>query len=188
MRVYIVDDDPQIRKALSRWFNLNGFQSESYSSAESCLEQLCTSYIPACVVLDLRMGKMSGLALQQHLIKLAPHWPIIFLSGHGQISTAIEAVKQGAMEFLEKPVDNQLLLKVVSSALERSESLVNLIQDKDKLTSREREIVDFLAFGFSSKEIASELDLSVKTVEYHRYNIKSKINLSAFKRNLISIR
>jgi len=188
MTVFVVDDDLQIRKAMSRWFALNNLKGECYSSAEAFLNQVRPNFLPACIILDLRMGGMSGLELQRHLKELMPHWPIIFLSGHGQVHVAVEALKQGAMDFLEKPVDSDSLSKVVTAALERSKCLVSLAQSRSKLTERECEILDILAFGFSSKDIASKLGISVKTVEYHRYNIKSKIELSSYKRSVLAVR
>ncbi len=188
MTVFVVDDDLEIRKAMSRWLTLNNLKGECYSSAEVFLNQVRPNFLPACIILDLRMKGMSGLELQYHLKELMPYWPIIFLSGHGQVHSAVEAVKRGAMDFLEKPVDNYSLLKVVTVALDRSKHLISLAQDRAKLTERECEILDLLAFGFSSKDIASELGISVKTVEYHRYNMKSKIELSPYKRSLLAIR
>ncbi|WP_260261460.1 response regulator transcription factor [Vibrio intestinalis] len=188
MTVFVVDDDLQIRKAMSRWFVLNNLKGECYSSAEAFLSQVKPNFLPGCIILDLRMEGMSGLELQRCLKERMPHWPIIFLSGHGQVHIAVEAVKQGAMDFLEKPVNNCSLLKVVTDALERSKCLVSLAEDRAKLTGRECETLDLLMFGFSSKDIASELDISVKTVEYHRYNIKSKIELGSYKRSVLAVR
>lgn len=185
MTIFVVDDDPQIRKAMSRWLAINNLKSECYPSAEAFLAQVKPSFEPACIILDLRMEGMSGLELQQQLKQSVPYWPIIFLSGHGQIHVAIEAVKQGAMDFIEKPVDNDSLLKMVNLGLIQSKLLVSLAQNRSQLTTRECEILDLLAYGFSSKEIATQLNLAVKTVQYHRSHIKSKINLTTYKRNLL---
>lgn len=188
MSVFVVDDDEQIRKAMTRWLTINGLKGDCYSCAEDFLARVKPALVPACIILDLRMPGMSGLALQQQLNTLVPHWPVIFLTGHGEVHVAVEAVKHGAIDFLEKPIDSHLLTSTVGAALSRSEVLVTLALERAKLTSRECEIVDWLAHGFSSKEIASELDLSVKTVEYHRYNIKAKISLSHYKKALMAAR
>ena len=188
MTVYFIDDDPQLLKAIGRLFDFHKIKARGFSSAEDFMDKIKVVYQPACIVLDLRMSGMSGLELQHQLKDQMPHWPIIFLTGHGQVHIAVEAVKQGAMDFLEKPVDTEVLLKTIAIAMRRSESLVEFYLERQKLTEREYEIADWLAFGFSSKEIAGELNLSSKTVEYHRYNIKSKIDLSSFKKNLKTIR
>ncbi|WP_434996454.1 response regulator transcription factor [Vibrio scophthalmi] len=188
MTVYFVDDDPLLLKAIGRLLDFHKIKAQGFSSAEEFLDNIKVLYKPGCILIDLRMPGMSGLELQHKLKDQMPHWPIIFLTGHGQVHIAVEAVKQGAMDFLEKPIDNHVLLQTISTAIKRSESLVEFYLERQKLTEREFEIADWLAFGFSSKEIANELNLSSKTVEYHRSNIKSKIDLNTFKRNLKTIR
>ncbi|KAB2823590.1 MULTISPECIES: response regulator transcription factor [Aliivibrio] len=184
MTVYFIDDDPLLLKAMTRLFLINNLNCKGFSSATAFLESIKVTYEPACIILDLRMPEMSGLELQNKLDEIMPHWPIIFLTGHSQVHIVVEAIKKGAIDFLEKPIDNHILLETINTALTRSGSLIEFYQERHKLTKRECVIADWLAFGFSSKEIAIELNLAIKTVEYHRANIKSKIDLSLFKKNL----
>ncbi|WP_413112348.1 response regulator transcription factor [Thaumasiovibrio sp. DFM-14] len=186
--VYVIDDDIDLLKTLGRWLSLNNIKACCFDSAEAFIERVEPNSNPACIVLDLRMQGMSGLELQRKIKTTMAHWPIIFLTGHGKVSVAVDAVKKGAFDFLEKPVDNSVLLSTIQAALLDSQTRVALQLEDQKLTKRERQIVDWLAFGFSSKEIAGELNLSVKTVEYHRANINGKINLQSFKKNLMQVR
>jgi FixJ family two-component response regulator len=171
--VYIVDDDEHLCAALSSVIGKFHLKTSIYHTAEEFLVALPLSNI-GCILLDIRMGKMSGLELQQELTNKGCQLPIIFLTGHATIRMAVQAVKLGAFEFLEKPFDNDRLVKLVQSAINQSRKTDKAAHKLDVLTNGEREIFDKLVQGKTNKEIANENGLSIRTVEFHRRNIKDK--------------
>ncbi len=179
--VHIIDDDNTLRKALTNLFKLEEMPVRSYESAEQFIETVDINFAPACIILDLRMQGMSGIELQKIIKVNCSHWPIIFLTGHGQIHTAVEAMKSGAVEFLEKPVDNDVLISAVQRAISQSEKLAYRAKARSLLTPREKEILDCMEYGTSIKEIATQLDISEKTVEFHRANVTKKVNVKKYK-------
>lgn len=179
--VYIVDDDAEMRSALSRMVRLAGMRAESFASA---LEFLAAdrSGRPGCLLLDVRMPCMSGLELQQRLKQEKIDIPIIFLTGYGSVMDAVEAMKLGALDFIEKPFDNEILLERVKNAiqldamarLERCrQSMIG--QRIASLTPREREVMGMLADGKPNRLIAELLGVNVRTVETHRANVMAKM-------------
>lgn len=188
MNIYIIDDDQQLQRSLSTLFQLNQFKVYTFSSAEEFLDNVEPKLEVGCIILDLRMEKMSGLELQSHIATTLSYWPIIFLSGHGKIHTAVTAIKNGAYQFLEKPVDNHTLLNCATQAIKQSKRLVAIAQQKSQLTVRELQIAERIMQGLTSKEIARELELSIKTVEYHRANINRKTDLKALRQKIMLLR
>jgi FixJ family two-component response regulator len=181
-RVYLVDDDDAVRDAVQMLLVSRGFQVWAFSSAEGFLEQ-CDPDDSGCLVLDIRMPGMSGLKLQEILGTKAIRLPIIFMTAHGDIPMAVEAVKRGASDFIEKPFEEERLLQAVGKAI-RSDAEMRTrrkqsASDEARLASlsdREREVLDRVLSGAPSKAIANELEISVKTVEFHRARIMSKLN------------
>ncbi len=176
--VYIVDNDKQLCSVMSEIFDKFSLKSTSYHSAEDFIAAFPLSEI-GCILLDMRMGKMSGLELQQDLISKGCQLPVIFLTGHGSVRTAVQALKLGAFEFLEKPFDNDGLVALVQSAINQSRKAYNKVHLLKVLTNGEREIFDQLIQGKTNKEIANESGLSIRTIEFHRKNIKDKTNSSS---------
>ena len=181
--VYVVDDDDAVRDALSMLFRTAGLRVETFPSAVAFLQ--CKKLEPvACLVLDIRMPGLTGLALQEALSERRLRIPIIFITGHGDIPMAVEAVKKGAYDFIEKPFDDYQLLCQVLNALDRGPeqtreeaSGVAGAERLTLLTEREREVLDLVLAGKPSRQVAAELYISVKTVEFHRARIMQKLNV-----------
>lgn len=182
-RVYLVDDDAQVRAALARLLESAGHAVQAFGSAAQCLQELRHETI-ACLVLDLAMPGLDGLQLQQMLQQRAPDLPVVFLTGRGDIAASVKAMKRGATDFLTKPVDDAVLLEAVDEALaeavrrrglqQRSESLAKCLAT---LTERERQVLDFVLAGRLNKQIAAELGTSEKTVKFHRGNLMRKMGV-----------
>ena len=183
--VFIVDDDEAVRKATSILVRSAGFDVECYGSAQEFLDSYRPER-PGCLVLDVRMPEMNGLELQGKLTKEGLRIPIIIITGHGDVSMAVRAVKDGAVDFIEKPFDGQVLLERIEHAIKldaearRKESdQANIAARLTQLTPREREVMDLLVDGKSSKQIAYEFDLSRKTVDIHRAHIMLKLGIDS---------
>lgn len=183
--IYIVDDDPAVRDAVAFLVGSVGYSHCLCASAPELLRALDDSR-PACVVLDVRLPGLSGLELQRDLAERKSSARIVFVSGHGDISKAVRAVRLGAVDFLEKPFDDQVLLDRIGEALAASaEELrrracqASLVKRLGGLTEREREVLRLVVAGKTSKAIAHELDISVKTIENHRHNIMSKAGVAS---------
>lgn len=183
--VYIVDDDPAVRDAIRCLVESVGLKAETFSSAAEFLNAYRPNMV-GCLVLDVRMAGMSGLALQEELVRSGSRLPIIIITGHGDIPMAVQAVKRGALDFLEKPFRNQTLLDRINEALkldaarrEQEAQLVRIESCLAMLTAREREVLELLIEGKTSKEIARKLDLSPRTVETHRAHIMEKLGANS---------
>lgn len=179
--VFIVDDDPAVRDSLSLLVRSVGLIAQSYESAAQFLD-LYEVEIPGCLVLDIRMPGMSGLELQERLAHYNVQIPIIFITGHGDVPMAVHAIQNGAVDFLEKPFSDQVLLDRVHDAIEhdaarrRSKAQASGLSDRlARLTPREREVVDLVMEGKSSKTIAEALTVSKKTVDLHRAHAMQKM-------------
>lgn len=182
-RVYVVDDDGQVRVALLRLLQSAGHEVQGFESAAQCLQQLAPG-VTACLVLDLAMPDMDGLQLQQLLLQRAPDLPVVFLTGRGDIAASVQAMKRGATDFLTKPVDDELLLRAVDAALAEAERRrgvqlrsASLAKCLDTLTARERQVMDLVLAGRLNKQIAAALGTSEKTVKFHRGNLMRKMGL-----------
>jgi FixJ family two-component response regulator len=178
--IYIVDDDPAVRDAIGFLVSSLGYAYVCCTSAQEFMSVLDDTR-PCCAVLDVRLPGRSGLELQAELLRRDSSVGIIFISGHGDIPKAVRAMRHGALDFLEKPFDDQVLLDRIGEALAASaETLTRRRRQGDLerrlacLTEREREVLALVIAGKTSKGIALELDISVKTVENHRHNLMSK--------------
>lgn len=187
MNVYIIDDEETVRDSLSWLFESRELTCSAFPSGEAFLEALpsLAANEPSCIVLDLRMEpNMSGIELFNQLLDLRHNWPIIFLSGHGDISLAVNAVQQGAFNFLEKPFADNVLVDHVFEALAQSKSRIaraiqsDLVQEKITLLSnREISVMESILKGLSNRDAAAALDMSVRTVEVHRANLFKKMGV-----------
>ncbi len=180
--VHVVDDDEAMRDALVGLLGSVGLKAESYASATDFLGKYDPD-MPGCIILDVRMPGMDGLVLQQKLKSDHVTLPIVFLTGHGDVSMAVHAIQEGAFDFIEKPFRETHLLEAVNRAIEedliRREEYASRTQVESKLstlTNREREVLDMVVAGKNSKAIAEELGLSPKTVDAHRARILDKMS------------
>ena len=183
--VYVVDDDASVRRALARLIASAGIDVETFPSAKAFLEHPVTDR-PACLVLDVRLRGESGLELQAALGNARRQLPIIFLTGHATVPASVHAMKQGALDFLQKPVDERELLGGIERALGRSrearvqEGARAEIQHRlDRLTRREREVLDLVAAGLLNKQIGERMGVSEKTVKVHRGRVMRKMAAEA---------
>jgi FixJ family two-component response regulator len=179
--VFVVDDDASMRRSLESLLRSVGHDVRLFSSAPEFMQAARTD-APACLVLDVRLPGMSGLAFQQELAKAGVSVPIIFVTGHGDVPMSVRAMKAGAVEFLTKPFDDQVLLDAIHAALERDRArrrdeagLATLRSRYADLTERERQVMGHVVAGWVNKRIAAELDLSVVTVKVHRGQVMRKM-------------
>lgn len=181
--VFVVDDDEAIRNGLSMLLHTYGYTVETFPSAQPFLQR-CESPMPErrMAILDLNMPDMDGLELQAELQRRRVSLPMVFLSGEGDIPAAVQAVQNGAVDFVEKPVDTNLLIDRIDTALKQRDSdhehdtaARETLACLDTLTSREREVLENLAGGKISKVIAQDLAISERTVELHRSRILKKL-------------
>jgi len=180
-KVYIVDDDYAVRNALKLLFRTAALDVETFSSADAFLEDADLTR-RCCVLLDIRMPGMNGTALHEELLRRNLRVPVIFITGHGDIPMAVDAMKKGAFDFIEKPFDDEQLLLQVRAALERfelpdGEPIETKASLEEILSSRQREVLARVLNGKPSREIADELNISVKTVEFHRARIMQKLGV-----------
>lgn len=184
-RVFVVDDDPGVLRAVERLLRSNGFLVETFASPASFLERLPHDGV-ACLVLDMRMPGLSGLDVQKAVAARAPEMPTVFLSGASDVHTATTAMRKGALDFLEKPIDASQLVEAVSRALATAaESLRRHREEAEysrrvaRLTNRERQVCDLVARGLLNKQIAYELGTSEKTVKVHRARVMHKLEVDS---------
>jgi FixJ family two-component response regulator len=169
---HVVDDDESIR-TLWRWLmESNGIAVRTFASAGEFIE--CYRAEPGCLVLDVRLPGMSGLELQDYLRRNGIEIPIVFTSAHGDIPTAVSAIKGGAVDFIQKPFSYREVLSIIEKAFQRDAEVRAGAARLASLTERERAVMQRIIEGKPNKVIASELELSVKTVEYHRANLMDK--------------
>ena len=183
--VFIVDDDAGVRKSIRELLISVGLAVEAFESAQSFLDAFDAAR-PGCLVLDVRMARMSGLVLEAKLAEMGADIPIVFISGHGDISMAVNAIKRGAVDFVPKPYQEQQLLDAVNEALRRDAlrraaplDASGVAQRLQMLTSREHEVLDLALKGHSSKAIARELGISHRTVELHRSHLLEKLEVAS---------
>ena len=184
--VIVVDDDVSVRESLELLLHTAGWSTEVYPSAEAFLArpQTCT---PTCLVLDVSLPDLNGLDLQQRLGGDRPELPIIFITGHGDVPTTVQAMKAGAVEFLTKPFGDEMLLSAIRAALERSRAaLLNQAHFHDlrdrygRLSAREREVFALVVSGLLNKQVAGQLRISEVTVKTHRGRVMRKMEAGSF--------
>lgn len=179
--VHVVDDDPAVRDSLAFLLDTAGFVSRLYESALALLEE-ADGLAPGCIITDVRMPEMNGLEMVRRLADLGVRHPVIVMTGHADVPLAIEAVRAGVKDFIEKPFDDEALLVSVRSAL--SQGLETAQQDEqaqdirtrlDSLSTREQQVLDGLVAGQANKVIAYDLGISPRTVEVYRANVMTKM-------------
>ena len=195
--VYIVEDDEAVRDSLSMLLRSEGLAVEGYERATRFLEDWHAG-MKGCIVLDIRMPEMDGMELQEALIERGSHLPIIFVTGHGDVPLAVEAMRKGAVDFIEKPYREDQLLEKIRGALatdaeqHQGREEKRMIEEQlAQLTPREREIMDRMVAGQANKVIAIELDISQRTVEIHRSRVMHKMgthSLAQLVRMVMSVR
>ena len=180
--VCVIDDDEAVRQSLTWLISSIDLRVDAYASANDFLDQ-CKEIQVGCVITDIRMPGLSGLDLQKELTGRGINVPIIIITGHGDVQTAVRAMKAGAFDFIEKPFNDQLLLDLVNRAIahsmsstEESAQRAELRARHDSLTPREQQVLVLIAEGESNKRIAQQLKISDKTVEAHRAKVMSKMN------------
>jgi two-component system, LuxR family, response regulator FixJ len=179
--VYVVDDDDGMRRALSLLLNTVGYKTAAFASPKEFLDKFRPD-VPGCLVLDIRMPGMSGLELQQHLNRMGSMLPVIFITGHGDVPMAVQAMKEGAFEFVQKPFRDQDLLDRINHALELDQQnrstlalRADISQRYESLTPREKQVMEMVVDGAANKVIAIDLGLSERTVEIHRAKVMEKM-------------
>jgi len=183
--VFVVDDDEAICRSLALLIEDIGLKAETFISAQHFLSAYDPAQ-PGCLVLDVRMSGMSGLELQSRLNELGLHIPTIIMTGHGDVPMAVEAMKAGALDFVEKPFRDQVMLDSIQKAIacdrqtrEREKQHKDFRSRLELLTQREQQIMDLLIAGKANKVIAFELGISQKTVDFHRSNVLGKLGVNS---------
>ena len=180
--VYVVDDDEAVRDSLQWLLEGKGYRVHCFDSAESFLSRFDARDV-GCLIVDIRMEGMSGLELQDQLIERQSPLPIVFITGHGDVPMAVDTMKKGAMDFIQKPFDEAQLLALVErmqteavGKFAQQQSAANRDALMAKLTGREAQVLERIVAGRLNKQIADDLGISIKTVEAHRANIMEKLN------------
>lgn len=180
--VHIIDDDDAVRDSLALLLTSVGLLSQQYASATEFLDSTLDDSVPGCLILDVRMPGMSGLQLFKELHKRGLSWPVIFMTGHGDVPMAVQAMREGAFDFVQKPFRESELLDRVQQAIAQDRNdrtqdseLAAVQQRLAELTARERDVLDRIVAGQANKVIAIELDISQRTVEQHRARVMRKM-------------
>lgn len=195
--VYIIEDDPSLANALSLMLDSVGFENQAFGSGEAFMDSECVDQAtskkslleprPTVILLDIRLKTMSGIEVFYELQRrsLTARWPVIFLTGHGDMQTAIRVLREGAYDFLTKPFDSENLIeKITNAGIESQDKIASLLFLRDfnqlleELTVKEREVMTRVLRGETSKEIAEELENSSRTIEIHRARIFDKLNVT----------
>jgi RNA polymerase sigma factor (sigma-70 family) len=180
---YLVDDDSAIRDSLALWLGMRGIRCVAYESAEAFLAAVQPES-RGCVLIDLQLEGIDGLQLQARLAQRKVTMPIIFVTGHGDVAAARDALKAGALDFIEKPVDNERLVELVEAALtkdtaaaQRQEQAALVSGRLQRLTQREREVMEQVVAGRHNREIAVDLGISPRTVEVYKSRLMDKLDV-----------
>jgi two-component system response regulator FixJ len=183
--VYLVDDEPAVRRSVSFLLKGDRFNVETFASGEEFLKVAATLG-PGCLLLDVRLGGMDGLAVQEALRQRGIMLPVVMISGHGDIGLAVRAMKAGAIDFIEKPFEKTVLISAIRQAQGHSQGLEEVHRmaaaaqaQLNALTPRERDVLDGLVDGHSNKVVAYDLGISPRTVEIHRANLMSKLGVAS---------
>ena len=184
LTVFIVDDDPAVRDALSLLLGIQDYRVAVFGDAESFLKAYRSTW-RGCLVLDIRMPGMDGLTLQKHLAQLGSELPVIIMTGHGDVASAREAFRAFAVDFLEKPLDHRKLLAAIADAFSRQRTRVVAEMNRSeverllaRLTPREREVMARVVAGQHNRDIAAELGISARTVEVHKARMMDKLGVN----------
>lgn len=179
--VFVVDDDVSVRESLELLIRCEGWQAETFASARLFLDR-APALVPSCLILDVSMPGLSGLDLQKHVAVERTNMPIIFITGHGDVPTSVQAMKAGAVEFLMKPFNNEVLLIAIRQALQRSchalgdeADLRGLRNSYASLSGRERQVFQLVVSGLLNKQVGSDLGISEITVKAHRGRVMHKM-------------
>jgi FixJ family two-component response regulator len=179
--VFVVDDDISVRESLELLIRSEGWEPQTFSSAQLFLSHPRT-FVPGCLLLDISMPGLNGLELQKRVAAEHPHLPIIFITGHGDVPKTVQAMKAGAVEFLTKPLNNDVVLGAVRQALKRSQVTIGqqaeikeLRERYALLSPREREVMELVASGLLNKQVGGELRISEITVKAHRGKVMQKM-------------
>jgi FixJ family two-component response regulator len=179
--VFVVDDDISVRESLELLLRFQGWQAETFESAREFLDRPRV-LVPSCLVLDVSLPGLNGLELQKRLAVERTEMPIIFITGHGNVPTSVEAMKAGAVEFLTKPFSKDVLLSAIRSALDRSRTALSdeaemqtLRGRYESLTPREHEVMTLVTSGLLNKQVGGELGICENTVKYHRAQAMQKM-------------
>lgn len=182
--VYVVDDDNAFRDSLALMLRLKGFTAETFASGEAFLANV-TEQTQGCLLIDMQMGGMTGLAVQQELVRRRIALPTIVITAYGDVATARAALKGGAVDFLEKPLDEEALERIVKTALEigaeaaaQTAAAAELKARLDRLTDREREVLEKVVAGRHNREIAVDLAISPRTVEVYKARMMEKLRVN----------
>jgi FixJ family two-component response regulator len=180
--IYVVDDDEAVRDSLQWLLEGKGYRVRCFDSAESFLSRYDPREV-ACLIVDIRMGGMTGLELQSRLLEERSPLPIVFITGHGDVPMAVDSMKNGAMDFIQKPFKEDQIVGLVERMLDRAKDTFadyQLAVNRDallsKLTLRESQVLERIVAGRLNKQIADDLGISIKTVEAHRANIMEKLS------------
>ena len=180
--VYVVDDDEAVRDSLQWLLEGKDYRVKCFDSAEAFLSRFDPREV-ACLVADIRMDGMSGLELQDRLLERKSPLPIVFITGHGDVPMAVESMKKGALDFIQKPFQEASLLSIIEKMLDKArgsfaehQKAANRDALMSKLTTREAQVLERIVAGRLNKQIADDLGISIKTVEAHRANIMEKLN------------
>ena len=181
--VFIVDDDAGVRDSLAMLLELKGFRTRTFAAAEAFLAEYRPEW-PGCLVLDLRMPGMTGLELQAELARRGSGLPVIIITAHGDVATTRSALKGGAVDFIEKPIDDEALVAAIAAALdrdarerERAQAAAGAAERLARLTGREREVLALVAEGRHNREIAVALGISPRTVEVYKARLMEKLQV-----------
>jgi len=185
LTVYVVDDDEAVRESLSYLISSVDLQVKTFASATDFLD-IYEHGLTGCLVVDVRMPGMSGLELQRQLSDRSINLPVIIITGHGDVDMAVRAMKSGAFDFIQKPFNDQVLLDLIQAALEKNARAAeenaeraNIADKLKQLTDREREVLNGIVEGSSNKDIAAQLNLSEKTIEFHRSKVMRKMSATS---------
>lgn len=184
--VIIVDDDPSVQRALNRLLGTHGFARRIFSSAKEFLANWAPTPAAGCLILDFEIPELNGLELQAELQRRGFRLPIIFITGHGTVPMSVQAMKHGAMDFLQKPFDSQSLINIIRKAIDQSRrqsaeehECLNLEQKFASLSPREQDVFRLVVKGLLNKQIACELGIVEKTVKVHRARLMEKMQVKS---------
>ena len=179
--IHVVDDDDAMRDSLVWLLDDGRYEVRTYPSGEDFLERFAPG-TPACIILDIRMPGISGVEVHEHLARLGTVTPVIFVTGHGDVPMAVDAIKRGAFDFIEKPFNEQKLTSIIERAIDEDAKNAGISAKQGeiaarlaKLSPREREVLDLVVAGKMNKTIADVMNISIKTVEAHRSKVMEKM-------------